>query len=283
MLTLGFIGYGFVGKACHRAFEFNSEAHIVDPKYSMMTIDQLVEINPKVIFVAINAPTLDDRSVDASAIYTVFSQLAQAKYNGIVVLKSTLPPEIVDDLYIEFGRSKVMHKEGPLRYIYSPEFLREWAWEEDAVNPEMIILAGDYHDCKEVQTYYERHSHINRTQYRFVDYKEAALIKYTINSFLANKVVFMNQIYQLHADVYGSASQPDTWREFTHIISMDPRMGNSHFDVPGDDGQFGYAGTCFPKDVKAMIGFDVNNRLSVLRETELANTKIRLTGKQDTD
>ena len=48
--------------------------------------------------------------------------------------------------------------------------------------------------------------------------------------------------------------------------------------MPGPDGQFGYGGTCFPKDVKAMIGFDTENRLSVLREAELANTKIRLTG-----
>lgn len=281
MFTLGFIGYGFVGKACHFAFKHNSDAYIVDPKYFSLTIDQLVEIDPKMIFVAINAPTLDDRTVDASAIYTVFSQLAQAKYGGIVVLKSTLPPDVVHDLYEEFGQSKVMYKEGPLRYIYSPEFLREQHWEEDAIHPRMIILAGDYHDCKEVQTYYERHSHVKHTQYRFVDYKEAALMKYTINTFLANKVTFMNQIYQLYSDVYGKMPHPDTWDEFTHILSMDTRMGTSHFGVPGPDGLFGYGGTCFPKDVKAMIGFDVNHRLSVLRESELANTKIRLTGQQD--
>lgn len=282
MFTLGFIGYGFVGKSCHLAFKHNSDAYIVDPKYFSLTIDQLIEIDPKMIFVAINAPTLDDRLVDASAIYTVFSQLAQAKYGGIVVLKSTLPPEIVEDLYVEFGHSAVMAKEGPLRYVYSPEFLREEHWEEDALNPRMIILAGDYNDCREIQSYYEKHSHIRLTRFQFVDYKEASLIKYTINTFLANKVTFMNQIYQLYSDVYGGHRlHPETWAEFTHILTVDPRMGISHMNVPGNDGQFGYGGTCFPKDVKAMIGFDVNNRLSVLRESELANTKIRLTGQQD--
>lgn len=283
MFTLGFIGYGFVGKACHFAFKHNSDSLIVDPRYSTLTVEQLVEADPKMIFVAINAPTLDDRSVDASAIYTVFSQLAQAKYSGIVVLKSTLPPEIVNDLYIKFGSSPTLNKTGDLRYVYSPEFLREQHWEEDAIHPRMIILAGEYGDCKEVQTYYERHSHIKHTQYRIVDYKEAALMKYTINAFLANKVVFMNQIYQLYSDIYGKAPHPDTWEVFTYILGMDPRMGTSHFGVPGSDGLFGYGGTCFPKDVKAMIGFDVNNRLSVLHESEFANTKIRLTGQQESE
>lgn len=283
MFTLGFIGYGFVGKACHHVFKFNSEAHIVDPRYSTMTIDQLVEINPKMIFVSINAPTLDDRTVDASAIYTVFEQLAELNYKGIVVLKSTLPPDIVHDLYEKYAISPTLDKTGELRYVYSPEFLREQYWEEDAIHPRMIILAGEYSDCKEVQTYYKRHSHIKQTQYRFIDYREAALMKYTINAFLASKVVFMNQIYQLYCDIYGKKPQFDTWDEFTNILSMDPRMGTSHFEVPGPDGLFGYGGTCFPKDVKAMIGFDMNNRLSVLRESELANTKIRLTGQQESE
>ena len=283
MFTLGFIGYGFVGKACHFAFKHNCEPIIVDPKHSATTINQLVEAQPAMIFVAINAPTLDDRTVDASIIYTVFSRLAEVGYKGIVVLKSTLPPEIVNDLYVKYGNSKMLNKEGPLRYVYSPEFLREQHWEEDAIHPRMIILAGEYGDCKEVQTYYERHSHIKHTQYRIVDYKEATLMKYTINAFLANKVVFMNQIYQLYCDIYGKTPHFDTWDEFTHILSMDPRMGTSHFGVPGSDGLFGYGGTCFPKDVKAMIGFDVNSRLSVLRESELANTKIRLTGQQESE
>ena len=286
MLKLGFIGYGFVGKACHFAFNYNAEAIIVDPKLTSnhRSIEELVDINPAAVFVSINAPTLDDRTVDASAIYTIFSQLEQAKYGGVVVLKSTLPPEIVDDLYVKYGCSTIMKKQGPLRYVYSPEFLREDHWEEDAINPRMIILAGDWHDCKIIQLMYERHSHIKHPKFRFVDYKEAALLKYTINAFLASKVVFMNQIYQLYSDIHGGGRiHEQSWDDFITALGDDYRLGSSHMCVPGNDGQFGYGGSCFPKDVKAMIGFDKNERLSVLRESELANTKIRLTGNKDLD
>jgi UDP-glucose 6-dehydrogenase len=54
-------------------------------------------------------------------------------------------------------------------------------------------------------------------------------------------------------------------------------------DVPGPDGNYGYGGNCFPKDIKALIGFDKENRLTMMKEVELANTKIRLIGKTDSN
>lgn len=278
--AVAFIGYGFVGKACHKAFEHNCEAIIIDPKYSDTTIEELSLFRPGITFVSINAPTLEDRSVDASVIYDIFQQLADIKYDGLVVLKSTLPPDIVDDLYIKFGKSKIFDKKGPLRYVYSPEFLRQDHWQEDALKPPHIIIAGEFHDCKELEEAYRKHSHIRFARFHLCDYKEAALAKYAINSFLANKVVFMNQLYQLYADMYGKTPiHPETWKAFVDIISTDIRIGPSHLDVPGPDGQYGYGGGCFPKDIKAIIGYDKNERLTLLRETEIANTKIRLTGE----
>jgi len=76
---------------------------------------------------------------------------------------------------------------------------------------------------------------------------------------------------------------PETWKVFTDMIAADMRVGQSHLQVPGPDGQFGYGGTCFPKDVKAFIGYDKNNRLSILREVEQANTVMRLTGAGKSD
>jgi UDPglucose 6-dehydrogenase len=283
--SIAFIGYGFVGKACHKAFEHNTEAIIIDPRHSNIVISDLRIREPPLVFVSINAPTLDDRSVDASVIYNIFEQLVNIEYKGIVVLKSTLPPTIVDDLYIRFGRDKVMNKEGPLRYIYSPEFLRERDWEKDALTPYQIIMAGSFFDCKLLQSIYENHSNINCTDviFNIVDYRAAALAKYAINSYLASKVVFMNQLYQLYKDTYDDYDHVSgmDWSEFINLLDTDLRIGHSHLDVPGPDGQFGYGGTCFPKDVKAMIGFDKENRLTVLRETELVNTVIRLTGSKE--
>jgi UDPglucose 6-dehydrogenase len=278
--SIGYIGYGFVGKACHKAFEHNSEAIIIDPKHSETTWDEFALYRPRLTFVSINAPTLDDGSVDASVIYTIFQQLADIKYDGLVVLKSTLPPNIVCDLYDKFAIDGTMSKSGFLRYIYSPEFLREAQWEKDAISPALMILAGNFHDCKELEMMYKNHSHIPQyCRFFLTNYDEAALAKYTINAFLAMKVTFMNQIYQVYADGQeGKEPHPEMWKAFTDMLSADLRFGSSHLNVPGPDGQYGYGGTCFPKDMKAFIGYDKNERLSLLREVEEANTKIRLTG-----
>ena len=278
--NIAFIGYGFVGKSCHKAFEHNSEAIIIDPKYSTTTVADLAISQPKLTFVSIYAPTLDDGSVDASIIYNIFQQLVDIQYKGLVVLKSTLPPSIVDDLYVKFGNDVVMNKEGPLRYIYSPEFIREATWEKDVTDQRFIILAGAFHDCEELKTLYKNHSCVpSYCRFFIVDYKEASLAKYTINSLLATKLTFMNQIYQVYLDMYDPPSmQPESWKAFIEMLSADMRIGTSHMLVPGPDGQFGYGGSCFPKDVKALLGSDTKNRLSVLKEVEVANTKIRLTG-----
>lgn len=275
-----FIGYGIVGKACHKAFEHNTEAIIIDPKYSDITIADLANVECKLTFISIPAPTLDDNSVDARVIYDIFEQLAGIKYTGLVVLKSTLPPHIVEDLYNVYGSDSTMDKNGPLRYIYSPEFIREGHWEEDAIDVKFVILAGSFIDCTDLKELYKRHSAIPQyCRFHITDYKEAALVKYSINSFLAMKVTFVNQIYQLYGDTYGSVPSADCWKEFTGMLSSDSRFGYSHLDVPGPDGEFGYGGSCLPKDVRAFIGYDKHNRLSILREVSEANTAIRLTGK----
>lgn len=277
--SVAYIGYGFVGRACHKAFEHNADAIIIDPKYSSTTISDLELLKPTLLFISINAPTLTDRSVDASVIYDIFQQLVDIKYNGLVVLKSTLPPDTVNDLHIKFGRSNQSDKTALLRYIYSPEFLREDKWETDAIKPPQIIMAGDFFDCQELKDIYTYHSHIRYVNFHVCDYKEASLAKYAINAFLASKVVFMNQLYKLYEDVYnGSQIPPESWEFFTQMLTTDIRIGSSHVTVPGKDGKYGYGGSCFPKDVSAIIGYDKNERLGILREVELANTKIRLTG-----
>jgi nucleotide sugar dehydrogenase len=275
--NVGFIGYGVVGKACHHAFRHNIVPIVIDPKYSKVTIQDLKDSNAKLTFVSVNAPTRDDRTVDASAIYDVFQQLADIKYTGLVVLKSTLPPDIVDDLCKKYFIDSTNSELGLLRYIYSPEFVREGHWEDDAVAPQQIIMAGNYQDCKELEVYYRNHSHVRLPRFQYCSYKEASFVKYAINSYLAMKVTFLNQMYQLMVDADGLI-QPESWRAFTDMLTADLRIGSTHLDVPGPDGMFGYGGSCLPKDVKAIIGYDKNQRLSVLREVELANTKNRLTG-----
>jgi UDPglucose 6-dehydrogenase len=277
MLKLvAYIGYGFVGKACHLAFEHNAEAVIIDPKYTTFTIKDLRKLKPQIVFVSINSPTLDDRTVDALSVYDIFRQLSDIECDSLVVLKSTLPPHVVYDLSLKFP---------DLKYIYSPEFLREKHLAHDALNPELLIFGGRWTDCRCLEVYYRRHSHVNIGEIRIVDYTTASLAKYAVNSFLAAKVVFMNQMQQLFSDTCNKDGRLDqeAWEEFVELLSLDSRIGKSHMDVPGPDGNYGYGGNCFPKDIKALIGFDKENRLTMMKEVELANTKIRLIGKTDSN
>jgi len=79
------------------------------------------------------------------------------------------------------------------------------------------------------------------------DIGTASLFKYIVNSFLATKVIAMNQ-YRALADSMGL-----DWSELAKMLAGDPRIGSSHLQVPGPDGQFGFGGMCFPKDIEALL------------------------------
>lgn len=264
-IKIAYIGYGFVGKACESVFADSTDSIIIDPAYeNAHNISILSDTDVNAVFVAINAPTLPDNSVDASAIYSVFRTLESIGYKGLVILKSTLPPDIVEDLASISSN---------FSYVYSPEFLRERYWQQDAKNPSMLVFGGPREACRAAFDLYRIYSVLpGGTECRFLDYKTASLTKYAINTFLAMKVVFMNQLSALYADINPTGD----WSDIRDTLCLDERLGNSHFSVPGPDGLRGYGGSCFPKDIAAAIGFDKNSRMTLLRETVLSNTQLRL-------
>lgn len=266
MLTIALVGYGYVGKACHKAFEFNADSFIIDPKVSELQISDLAVIRPDLVFVSVPAPTQDQGTVDTSIIRKVLDELTTIDYKGVVVLKSTIPPTQITGLCVQYK----------LKIVYSPEFLREKTWEEDALKPNMIILGGPWESCGLVKDMYEKHSRIKYTKFHVTTWLKASMVKYTINTFLAMKVVYFNQLYAMYGDILGEDPTDYDWDGFTDMLMTDPRMGESHMQVPGNDDLFGYGGNCFPKDVKAFLGADIQERMTVLREAELANTKIRI-------
>ncbi len=274
MIKIAVIGYGFVGKASYLPFKKKCELLVVDPLYSNNVIEDITY--EKITFICLPAPTLDDGSVDASLIYDAFERLKQINYTGLIVLKSTLPPDITHDLFEQYSMFRSPTR---LKYIYSPEFLREAWWEDDAMNPGRIIMAGAWIDTRDLKELYTFYSEIHEdTHFEETDYKTASLLKYATNSFLASKVVWMNQFKELLSDIEPYTNDDD-WFTFTSILSLDKRIGESHMNVPGNDGLPGYGGSCFPKDVKALRGIDKLGRLTVLQEVELVNTKMRLQNK----
>ena len=265
---VAYIGYGFVGRACERVFKDNSDSITIDPKTSPgYTYDHIHRLRPALTFVSVPAPTTGDGSVDASAIYEVFGKLNDLQYTGLVVLKSTVPPAIVRDLREKFPE---------LDYVYSPEFLREAHWEEDALKPRLIVIGGSSRNCFKLKEYYQKHSAVwGIAHYHFTNFEQAALVKYTLNSYLAMKVVFMDQLKSTFHDAIPGATQ-ENWEDFTDILGSDSRFGDSHMQVPGPDGKLGYGGSCFPKDVRAMLALDKNEHLTLLKEASIVNTKLRL-------
>ena len=99
------------------------------------------------------------------------------------------------------------------------------------------------------------------------------MIKYGINTFLASKVIFYNELHS----VYEALDVNDSWESIVNVISRDNRIGESHMNVPGHDGKKGFGGACFPKDSLALIKFanslDIN--LNSLISTVKINNKIR--------
>ena len=107
----------------------------------------------------------------------------------------------------------------------------------------------------------------------FTDLKTASLIKYSINTFLASKVIFFNELHS----IYEKLEVKDSWESIVAVISKDSRIGDSHMSVPGHDGKKGFGGACFPKDSLALIKFaknfdiDLNSLISTVK----INNKIR--------
>jgi UDPglucose 6-dehydrogenase len=101
---------------------------------------------------------------------------------------------------------------------------------------------------------------------------EAALAKYTINSFLATKVAFMNEIYEI------AAAGGMDYNKVAQMVTLDTRIGRSHMQVPGPDGSFGFGGACFPKDTSALLKYaeTLSQTPMVLDAAVKKNTLLRL-------
>lgn len=260
-LKLGIVGHGFVGKATDWGFNKRVSKFIVDPLHNTRTGD-LKDFAPDIVFICVPTPMNDDGSQDSSIIVEVIKDLITYCPNTIKVVKSTVLPSLLDEL------QKLDSK-----LVYNPEFLREKHANLDFVNSDMIIFGGDRNISTQVSNAYLRHSRCKTKEHIFTDLKTASLIKYSINTFLASKVIFFNELHTL----YEALDVKDTWESVINIVSRDNRIGDSHMDVPGHDGKKGFGGACFPKDSLALIKFanNLDIDLNSLISTVKINNKIR--------
>lgn len=260
---IGIIGYGFVGSALDRGFNKNIEKYLIDPKLNT-SISDLKEFDPNFIFICLPTPMNNDGSQDCSIINEVVHELSISFPSKIIIIKSTVLPNHLDKL------SKIHPN-----IVYNPEFLREKHADIDFKKTNNLILGGANELSKKIVDLYKNHSvcDIDDTKIYHMDLKSASLIKYSINSFLASKVIFFNQLKLIFDELECEIE----WVDFIESISADSRVGDTHMDVPGNDGKLGFGGACFPKDISALYDLSkhLESEFSLLREVILKNEQIR--------
>ena len=133
-----------------------------------------------------------------------------------------------------------------MNFVFNPEFLTERKARLDFINTSRIVLGSNKQIALDIveDLYKLRFPY---TPIIKTDFGTAQLIKYMANCFFATKVSFMNEMYQVCEKINGD------WDKAMEGFITDGRIGNSHIDVPGHDGDMGFGGKCFPKDLNAMI------------------------------
>ena len=261
-LKLGIIGHGFVGKATDSGFQKNIKKFIVDPVYDT-TVKDLENFLPDFIFICVPTPMKKNGELDSSIIEDVFENIEKSSLRDTpLIVKSTILPDKLHELFTKNNK-----------LVYNPEFLREKTADEDFINSKFVILGGEKKTCKMVKKIYEENSLCKTNKYFLTDIESASIIKYSINSFLATKVIFFNQM----KDIFNSTNSLENWDDLTSVISLDERIGSSHMMVPGHDGKLGCGGASFPKDVSALIAYSkkINKDFSLLDEVKKINNEIR--------
>lgn len=245
MKNIGIIGQGFVGTAIREGLKNFYDISVYDlkenlcPKEMLATPASIIQ-NCEIIFQCLPTPMKKSGECDLKIVRNSLSTLNTLALthskSPIVVIKSTVPPGTCQKLNEDF--------EG-LNVIFSPEFLTEANSINDFRNQTRIILGGPRPYTTQVKTMFRKafpHIPIVKT-----GYQTAEMVKYFINNFLSVKVSFANEMYQMCNEL------GIDYDKVTEYALFDQRIGRSHLAVPGPDGDFGYGGHCFPKDIDAMI------------------------------
>ena len=260
VINIGIIGLGYVGTAIQQNCDetwVNLCLLDTDPnKHTTGTYEDLHKCDG--VFICVPSPQLPDGSCDGSILENVLSNFKN--YRGVIISKTTLTPDIYSDLQKKYSN-----------LVYCPEFLTANNSVVDYAAQDWVIIGGNTKAYQQEANRIIKHTKQNTEPY-YCTIEEAALVKYTINSFLATKVVFMNEMFALSKKI-GS-----DWNVIRELLALDNRIGHSHTRVPGPDGFYGFGGMCFPKDTSALL-YHADNlgvSLSVLKEAVQKNTLLRL-------
>ena len=269
IMKIGIIGYGFVGKALEAGLNDDVDILKIDPKLNT-EIKSLQNFEPNAIFICVPTPMGKDSSQNISILTNVINEIKQLNLNSLIVLKSTILPNHIQEIETLIPK-----------FVYNPEFLREKHAAQDFIDSKLIVFGGTNDSCKFLAEIYKNYTNCIHKDYVYTDPITASFIKYTINSFLATKVTFFNELNQL----FQESGAQDSWENLINAISRDNRIGNSHMQVPGHDGRLGFGGACLPKDSNAFSIYaeNKNKKLNVLKSAINTNNSIRATYNRPTE
>lgn len=218
------------------------------------------------IFNAVGTPPLEDGSVDLSGVYQVARTIGQSlTHYSIIVNKSTVPVGTAETVHQIIADEIAARGESvEFDVVSNPEFLKEGTAIADFMGPDRVIIGSDSERAKRRMALLYAPYLKKNDRVMFMGPREAEMTKYAANAMLATRVSFMNQIANL-CDRLGVDVE-----DVRQGIGSDKRIGSA-FLYPG----CGYGGSCFPKDVQALMyaGRGVDYELSVLSEVEAINAK----------
>jgi nucleotide sugar dehydrogenase len=259
-MKIGIIGQGFVGNAVYQKFKNYYNVITYDLDETKCNGSEQETLDNEVVFVCLPTPMNEDGSCNISIVESAVKRCFEFGVTKIVVIKSTIPP----------NTTKLLNEKYPsLRIVFNPEFLTERNAVKDYENQNRIILGGPRPATTELKTIFSKvfpKAHIIKT-----DSTHAEMVKYLTNTFLSTKVSFANEIYQICKGL------DIDYDKVVEYATHDERLGKSHWNVPGHDGDFGFGGHCFPKDLSALLRLakDLNVVDNVLSAVEQTNYSVR--------
>ena len=240
-MTIGIIGMGYVGTALKEGFKnyYKVETYDLDNSLSSCNSINMLLSKAEVIFLSVPTPMNKNGSCDLNIIESIIAEIDSCLNNQsdkTIIIKSTVPPGTTEELNNKYHKFNI---------IFNPEFLTEANFIEDFKNQNRIILGGLKMNTAKIKSIYSKvfpNATIIET-----DSTNAEMVKYFSNTFLATKVSFANEMKMIcdKLDI--------DYNKVVEYATYDNRLGNSHWSVPGPDGKLGFGGSCFPKDINALI------------------------------
>jgi len=268
MKRIGIIGRGFVGSAVEFGFSPQTGCNAVvkiydkDSSKSLHTLEETVN-ESDFIFLSVPTPSNQDGSMHLGILESALQdiQSVSKRKNNIILIRSTVIPGTT---------SKLCKKFTNLNIVFNPEFLTERSAKFDFINQSRFILGGRKKDTTKVAELY-RWRFGNSVPCIETNFNTAEMIKYMNNCFFATKISFLNEM-KLIAD-----KSEVNWELAVEGFVRDGRIGHTHLTVPGHDGRMGFGGSCFPKDVQAMINFgdQLNLNMDTLKGVWKTNLEVR--------